>query len=288
MTEDWNIFERNTERERMSLFLNTGLKQNDPPNGYTMLLSLTVNLYRALGNQTIGAIYEQVYKLEDRLESLMSRQENKDRLGIYVGRLMTSSKVELFYYMKDGSEYKHELETLIKAYDQFNFTYAERPDANWSFYTDYLYPTPLEQLYMRNARLFYGLRQNGYKLDVVRPVHHVLYFDGRESMDVCKQKAIAHGFKVELTENVTEMGKGHKLVVSKRVVLDMGALNGMVRELFELAEAHGGNYDGWGTDASRRFTVRLRLAMRNPRLIVAAFAVIILAAATWELLSFNK
>jgi len=284
MTENWNVFERITERERMSLFLNTGLKQDGPAKDFGRLLSITVNLYRAMGNQAIPAVYEQVYRLEDRLESLMSRQsdQNDDRKGIYAGRIMTGSKVELFFYVKEGIDYKSGLDSVIKSFDQFNFTYAERPDTNWSFYMDYLFPTPLEQLYMRNARLFYGLRQNGYKLDVVRPVHHVLYFEGRESLDVCKQKAIAHGFKIERTEAGNEK---HKLVVSKRVLLDMSVLNGTVRELFELAQAHGGNYDGWGTNTSRRFSVRLRSALRNPRIVTAVFAIIVLAAATWELLN---
>jgi regulator of RNase E activity RraB len=259
MAEDWNLFERNEGNEPMMIFMNTGLKETAPLAGFSRLIAVIFNMYSlwdAAGNSSKGA-QDLFYSLEDKL----MRRMQDSKLAVYVGRISVQNKMELIFYADESEDWEPKLSEIMIDFPSFRYYTSVKEDADWSFYREEMYPRPLEEQWMRNAKISYALNQHGDRADIVRVVEHWLHFTSKNGMDEVKGKARELGYDVVNAEKDTSKKMyPYVLQLSKRHALDLPTINEVTKELFILTDKAGGVYDGWGTKLKLKLPAKLRFA----------------------------
>jgi regulator of RNase E activity RraB len=260
MSEDWNLFERNGSMEPMMVFMNTALKDKAPIEGLFRLVAIIFNMYSlwdAAGNSSRGA-QDLFYSLEDKL---MKRMQDSKR-AVYVGRISVQNKMELYFYAHEAEDWEAKLSEIMVDFPSFRYYTSVKEDAEWSFYLEDMYPQPLEEQWMRNAKISYALNRHGDMADIVREVEHWLHFDNKISMDAVKGKVRLLGYNIINADiDTTKTLNPYVLQLRKKHALDLATVNQVTKELFTLALEAGGTYDGWGTRLKLRFPARLRLSL---------------------------
>jgi regulator of RNase E activity RraB len=260
MPEDWNLFERNSNNEPMMVFMNTGLKEKTPVQGLSRLIVVIFNMYSlwdAAGNTSRGA-QNLFYTLEDKL---MSRMQDSN-LALYVGRISVQNKMELYFYAHESEDWEPRLTEIMLDFPSFRYYTSVKEDAEWSFYLENMYPSPLEEQWMRNAKISYALNRHGDQSDIVREVEHWLHFASQMSMDEVKGKARNLGYSVVGADMDTSKDVyPYVLQLRKMHAIDLTTVNHVTQELFTMATEAGGMYDGWGTKLKLNFTAKVRFSL---------------------------
>lgn len=277
MPEDWNLFERNTSNEPMMVFMNTGLKEKAPIEGVSRLIAVIFNMYSlwdVAGNTSRGA-QDLFYGLEDKL---MRRMQDSNQ-ALYVGRISVQNKMELYFYANESEDWELRLAEIMADFPSFRYYTSVKEDPGWSFYLEDMYPSPLEEQWMRNAKISYALNRHGDQADIVREVEHWLHFASKMSMDEVKGKARNLGYLVVNADlDTTKTVNPYILQLRKKHALDLTTVNEVTKELFTMATEAGGMYDGWGTRLKLKFPARLRFTLMKylkKRLYVTLSIVII-------------
>jgi regulator of RNase E activity RraB len=286
MLEDWNLFERNGSNEPMMIFMNTGLKDNTPIEGLSRLITVIFNMYSlwdTAGNSSQGT-QDLFYDLEDKL---MQRMQDSNR-AVYIGRISVQNKMELYFYAHESENWELKLTEIMHDFPSFRYYTSVKDDTDWSFYREEMYPNPLEEHWMRNAKISYTLNQHGDKAEIVREVEHWLHFNSKNNMDEVKVKARGLGYSIINTEwDTSKTVYPYVLQLSKNHALDLSTVNEVTKELFTLASEAGGMYDGWGTRLKLRFPAKLRFALLRvlkKRLYLALSIMVIFAVGIGVLL----
>ncbi|RKN84793.1 DUF695 domain-containing protein [Paenibacillus ginsengarvi] len=276
MGKMWDYFHRTTDqKEHMSVLVDAAHADAAPKSGFTSLLSVVINLYAiAADKKERESAQAKLGVLEQRLEQTLAGH----RQAVYVGRINTETRLEFYYYANPGDAPLQKLvEQAMTALPKYRWVATEREDADWSFY-HFLRPNEIEKLYARNHILLRSLMEKGDRLGTARHVYHWLRFCSREEMRQAADNAKKLGYSVVNSD--IDTGKPtyqHTLIISKMHPLAIGAVNDSVRELYELARAFAGKYEGWGTDMRKKLLSRLKDKVLGNRLVLAG--VVLLAAA---------
>jgi len=287
MPEDWNLFERKLGGETMMIFMNTALKDRAPIAGFSQMIAVVFNMYSlwdACGHSSKNA-QELFYKLEERL---MRRSKEAD-LAVYAGRISLENKMELIFYARDGGGLEERLKAAMADFPEFRWYTSAREDLEWSFYLQDMYPTRLEEQWMRNAKIAFALHRHGDRPEVAREVEHWLHFADAGQRDEVAHKALGLGYQVSAFKyDASRSALPYVLQLTKRHALDLAMVNEVTQELYTLAAEAGGAYDGWGTRLKLRRLVRLRFALRSwwARKAVRVGAAVLLAAIAGFLIWF--
>jgi hypothetical protein len=120
------------------------------------------------------------------------------------------------------------------------------PDAAWSSYDEFLLPDRERRQWMQDRRIVETLESHGDEL-APRRVDHWAYFPAAPARDAFVADARRDGFALERASDDAgeELGFGAQVFRDDSVELD--DVHEVVMTLFELAERHGGDYDGWET-----------------------------------------
>ncbi|MNI18834.1 RNase E inhibitor protein [compost metagenome] len=280
MTEDWNLFERNKNNEHSVIFMNLALKLEAPLAGYTKLITFVFNMYSLWdkAGSTSKSAQQLFYSLEDKLMERM-----KDTQAVYVGRISVDNKMELYFYGQPSVEWDSQLKSISADFPDFRYYYHINNDEEWTFYHTDMLPTPMEEQWMRNAKIAYALKQHGDDSETVRDVEHWLHFPSKSSMDEVKNKVELLGYRITNADlDSTKTTNPYVLQVSKQHALELNTVNEVTRELFVLASEVNGTYDGWGTRLKLKFPTRVRFAfikikkkISSPWVIAAIISILI-------------
>jgi regulator of RNase E activity RraB len=289
MPEDWNLFERSSGNEPMTLFMNTAMKDTAPIEQMTCLISITFNMYSLwdFAHYSSRSAQDLFYSLEDKLMQRMQQSEQ----AVYVGRISIQNKMEMYFYAKPSEAWDSKLIDMLRDFPSFRYYTNLKQDESWSFYLEEMLPTPLEEQWMRNAKISYALNRHGDNSDVVREVEHWLHFDNKPGMEMVKEKARLLGYHVMSEErDASWTVQAYVLQLRKKHALDLATVNEVTKELFTLAAEAGGSYDGWGTRMKLRFPTRMRFAWirfwRRPLYITVSLglmAISIVGLVLWHL-----
>jgi len=167
----------------------------------------------------------------------------------FVGRLRNKGQWELYFFGPDG------LETLIdaaaaKAISETThapYEVRSKPDPEWSGYTDFIYPDAERQRWMSDRSVVDNLAEHGDLHDRSRRTDHWIYFSAKADREKMAKACEALGFA---RENDPEDGEGSRrfaLQIYRDDPSELNHINEVTTTLFELAEQHNGEYDGWET-----------------------------------------
>jgi hypothetical protein len=258
MTEDWGFFERRTDTELMRILINCEWRTDAPLDRLPELLSVTVNLY------SVGKSRAARQDAVARLTRLEAELEQALTDAVYIGRINTPSRLEYYYYGREGTGGLPQLREVLGRYPDLRIQAYSKLDSDWSFYR-YLLPNDLEELLIHNAQMVYALVHKGDKIEKPRNVYHWLLFKDSGNRDHIGQKLKRLGYRIEeMKPDETKLGETkpgfpYPLVISRYEDVKLETINGRVQELYSLLRGSGGIYDGWGSVMKHTALQRLRI-----------------------------
>jgi Regulator of ribonuclease activity B/Family of unknown function (DUF695) len=163
---------------------------------------------------------------------------------VYVGRLRTAGTWELAFY--SAPDRVGEIDSLARRAELGGRTVEvdSKPDPDWSYYREFLLPDAERRRWIQNRRLVFTLRQHGDVVATPRRVDHWAYFETATARDAFVQSVTRDGFALDQVLDGDSFGAQ----VFRTDSVELDHIHDVEMTLVELAEQHGGEYDGWETE----------------------------------------
>ena len=130
----------------------------------------------------------------------------------------------------------------------YQFDIDEADDEEWTHYSTVLYPSAEDFQQIHNQNVINRLLQEGDSLDKPRRVDHFANFKNADDREAFVAAATAIGFEaVSRPEAEGETEFPFSVGLLRVDSVDPETIDRITFELFELAEQHNGEYDGWAS-----------------------------------------
>jgi uncharacterized protein (TIGR01619 family) len=240
--QDWDFYMSNVDDVIGSFFLDLGLRTiapvADKPNMVWISISMQNPREDGLSSNEES---ELLYSIEDNVVNNITNQHN----AIYVGRLTSDGMRQLYFYVGDMSNYEKTIVESMSKYQTYEFDFGSKEDNEWEVYFDFLFPLPSQYQMIMNAKVIRNLEQQGDNLTKERMVDHCIWFETENDMQNYISEIEKHNFKV-ISSNKNSENKMYVLNIERVDKVDYQSVNDYVLYLWELANKHKGDYDGWG------------------------------------------
>lgn len=160
-----------------------------------------------------------------------------------VGRLTTAGTREFFFYAAADDDLLGVIEGAFSG-SGYEVMYRSEHDPEWAHYYGFIAPSRLAYQWIMDRRLVENLRSSGDDLTVQRPVDHYLFFPDSAQREAFTAALEGNDFTLDAGAQSDDGTWPLHMVRPDPVELDH--IHNMVCDLIELADAHGGDYDGWG------------------------------------------
>jgi len=193
-----------------------------------------------------GIEYELIEQLALELDAFMG-ERHRARL---VGRNAYLGRVEFYFYARTSKGFDTAVHVVMSRFGLLDYCYDHKPDADWSFFEEFLLPGIWELHCIRNRKMLELLRDQGDSLQTVRPLEHWFYLAQRSQAEDLWQMLASRSFQqISLREETEYPEQPWALKVARPDALEEAHLNELVREMLALSEACAGTYDGWECEA---------------------------------------
>lgn len=248
MSENWDFYPCRVEDEPASIMLNLGLAKEAPVETLPDCTWLRVALKAPRPDGLSSSEeFDRLCEIGDALEAAVEEASTGLR---YVGRCTCGGRRDFYAYAESGVAAEAVLSTVMAAFPEYEFDTGHREDPQWRLYREFLYPTPRSMQLINNRRVLEALEQRGDPLTESRPIRHFVYFDADADTEAFHQAMELAGFRIAGGDTSEESGR-RSLVFERDESVDFLHLNQLTLQLIDLANSHGGDYDGWETEVRR-------------------------------------
>jgi hypothetical protein len=144
------------------------------------------------------------------------------------------------------------LRAALAGFAEYTYQWLHHADPEWAHYFEFLFPDPRALQVIVNRELAAELALRGDRAEIARPVAHWIHFERELERDAFAVAVRSRGFACELTRDVeADEDFSFALRIERPTTLLAATLDREVLELFDLAAAHGGDYDGWEAEVAR-------------------------------------
>ena len=235
--EEWDFYYCRVDDAPASILLNFEYKDDHPADRDTLYYVGLEILEPGDHGLGINPDVDKLNAVEDAITSAAAAAG-----FTYVGRLRNQGDWQLTFYAAAGKE--PELEGLVTAaLDDRGYRIGEKEDAEWGYYHEFLMPDAERWQWIMDRRVVAQLAEHGDRLEVPRPVDHFIGFEDAKSRDAFMAAARERGFTAE--EGGSD-GDTFPVQLIRIDPVELDHIHDVVMELIELADEHGGDYDGWG------------------------------------------
>ena len=250
MSSHWDFYLADLEGQPTSFYLNLSLIQQAPLKGYGLLAIVRVPLREPneLGMTTTAETMN-LFDLEDSIVKIFNKPEET----LWVGRTTGNSVRTFYFYNKDQVEglvdphahFSEKLAQVMAKHEDYDYEAEIFEDVAWETYRDFLYPDPYTMQELRNRKVLEVLEERGDKMEVAREISHWVYFPDVEKANRFAEKVKEEGFTLRL--DPVENGGRYGVQFYREDVPSADRIDEITFELQKLANAYGGDYDGWET-----------------------------------------
>ena len=242
---EWDFYFCTVEDKPASIMLDLALIQHATIAEKADFIQVSVNLNtpneHGLTSQGEAEI---LYVIEDQLSAHLATSLG----GVYAGRSTTNNKRVLYFYCNSAIDYKNIVEEVMEGFTNHSYTCAAQKDPEWTFYTQFLYPSKIEYQSILNRRVLENLTKHGDALEKEREVEHYIYFQNKDARESFITKVQEEDFKiVDQSFDHSQAGYPFGLVISRKDKVDAKTVDETVLFLVLLATECKGEYDGWET-----------------------------------------
>lgn len=181
------------------------------------------------------------------LERGLEARVERDLGGRYVGRFTHDGRRTCLIYVSTEKPILKEFGAFLRARGYPAEAWSEH-DPEWARYFSWLYPAPEELQTIKDRRVVEQLVEAGDDLAVERDVEHWVYFrtDADRAAFLDDLSTLGHPCAP------TWDGDLFGVRVTTHHSVDIHTLGPVVRQLFQAASKHAGEYDGWETQVVTR------------------------------------
>lgn len=170
----------------------------------------------------------------------------------YVGRIATDGRREFYFYSQQPDELATTLANAMQTFTDYKSEIEQADDPAWQHYLDVLYPSPEDFHQIHNQHVITQLQMGGDSLTVPRPVDHYANFKTAEDRELFIATASGIGYEVaSRPDRQTDADFPFAVGLLRVDSVDPETIDRITFELFELAERHNGEYEGWGSKVTK-------------------------------------
>lgn len=243
--DHWDVYMADYDGKPGSVVVNMDAIKNMPYKGmpFVVVTGTTFTKCREDGMPEKNA-FDDLYKISDKLDELIGEATMSKLLGSFTFECERLN----YYYVADTLGLRAKLSNFYeREFKDLKFYINIKPDPNWEYYTDFLYPNVETRQVMENEKVFEQLKKEGDKSAQARKVDHWAYFASATDRSAFLKFAESLGLKKELEE--LETGEHpYKLHFSGMSNVLPETLNELCIKLAGKAKELNGVYDGWETE----------------------------------------
>lgn len=246
--ENWDFYFNNVDKIIGSFFIDLGLIKIAPIKDKTNLIWISISMNNPKEDGLSSNEESQtLFEIED---NLVKNIKTKHK-AIYVGRLTSNSKRELYFYSGDTTLYDKTISESTVKYPMYEYDYTLKDDKDWDTYQEFLYPTPQQFQCIQNRHVVEQLEKEGDKLIKEREVDHWIYFksesDRTEFLELIKND----GFTIIYNGYDKTYEYPYSLQIKRIDKVDQNSVDEYVIYLWKAANDCNGDYDGWETSVEK-------------------------------------
>lgn len=246
MSDTWDFYFANVNDDFASLFVDLGQAEVAPDASRPWLLWAWV--YMQSPSET-GMVTDEEAPQMNAIEMALMEAVEDATAGELVGRIMTAGRQEFYFYAPTSVGFEPAVERTMKQFAGYNFISGVENDAEWNHYLRVLYPSPHDVQRIKNRHVVQVLADHGDQLEKPRIVSHWAYFPSEEARGEFVAKVRERKYVVTSEHQIDAPGNQRPYCARLERIdpVDWTSINEVTIELLDLAEASGGEYDGWET-----------------------------------------
>jgi uncharacterized protein (TIGR01619 family) len=248
MSENWDFYPCRVEDEPATIMLNLALAKEAPLETLSICTWLRVPLKSPRPDGLSSPEeFDRLCEIGDALEAAVDEASTQLR---YVGRCTCGGRRDFYAYAESGVAAEAVLSSVMAAFPEYEFDIGHREDPEWKLYREFLYPTDRSMQLIYNRRVLEALEESGDPLSESRPIRHFVYFDANTQIEAFRQALVIAGFEI-VGGGLSEDSDRQSIVFERSESVDFLHVNQLTMQLLDLANSHGGDYDGWETEIRR-------------------------------------
>jgi uncharacterized protein (TIGR01619 family) len=242
---DWEVYFCQIENKPAFIGVDLNLQAIAPFESQSKVIEITVPLVSpGADGFPSESEWEPLGEIEDALADVMI----SDLEAVFVGKTLNNGLRKFYFYAEKILLVNHYLSSITEKFPDYNFEAESWEDPEWETYLEFLFPEPEDLQRIRNSKVLRHLEENGDNPAISRPVSHFIYFKDEVSREKYWTGISTQGYqKVEEGFDPALGETPYKLQVSKEVTTQEETINEAVLSLWNLAQQHDGDYDGWET-----------------------------------------
>ncbi|MBC3542274.1 DUF695 domain-containing protein [Rufibacter sediminis] len=242
---DWEVYFCHIEDKPAFIGLDLNLRVLAPIESQSNVIEVTIPLASA-GEDGFPseAEWEPLGDLEEALGDSLEAA-----LGaVFVGKTLNAGLRKFYFYAEEVLLAEHYVSQAMEPFPDYRFEVDTWEDAAWEVYFEFLFPEPVDLQKIQNVKVLRHLEENGDKPAISRQIDHWIYFKDEASRSKYWQEIASKGYqKVEESFEPEIEETPYKLQVSITSTTQEDAIHDVVVYLWNLAQDHGADYDGWET-----------------------------------------
>ena len=244
----WEFYVCSIDDAPASIFLNLDFEAHAPLRDADTLYVVRIHL-REPDDHGMGTVAEAelLRSIEDRIT------EGAQATGLYyVGRVRSGGVWQLTFYGRTGW-----IDALTPTHSTLDLLAGRRvdvrtmPDPDWGYYREFLLPDAERRQWIADRNVVEALRDRGDTLTLPRHVHHWAFFASATARAAFIADAEREGFAVAGLVDTAEGERAFGAQLDRVDSVGLDHIHDVTMGLVELAEQHGGDYDGWEASLER-------------------------------------
>lgn len=189
-----------------------------------------------------------------RLNGVEDWLEEKGReLPIWLVGVVTQNGWRDFVFMSEKEVvWETTVNRLLIEGPEVSYRYDHFLNDNGEYYKQYLYPTKYDWNWIHDSRVCRSLQEQGDELTEPREIDHYAILPDEKSAQAFALDVAALPYSIKLQSiRANEQNNGFTAAFLSKDIPQRWHMTEITNQLTDMAEKHGGSYDGWGTTVQK-------------------------------------
>ena len=246
MSDQWEMYFAPVDEEQAAILVDLGIADSVPDDDRPMLLWMWLQMQSP---DEFGFASEVEEPLLVEIEDTFIDAVELTTGAAFVGRVTTCGRREFYFYAKSDEGFEDTIAEAMEPYEDYEFETGIQEDEAWRQYRDVLMPGPEDSQQIFNRHVIERLMESGDPLTTPRAVDHFASFPSAASRSAFIAAAVTAGYEL-ISEKFNEEAAcemPYSVGLQRVSAVELDVIDEITFELFDLAQEHDGDYDGWGS-----------------------------------------
>lgn len=247
MSDKWEMYFAPIDEDPAAILVDLGIAETVPDSDRPKLLWVWLHMKSPDDN---GFASEEEESLLTEIEDAFIDAVELTSNAVLVGRVTTCGRREFYFYSRSDEGFEDTIAEAMENFEQYEFETGSHDDEDWEQYQNVLFPGPEDQQQIFNRQVIDRLAESGDPLTKPRPVDHFANFPSAANRSDFVKAISATGNYIVIDEDFDDEDEAempYGVSLQRVSAVDWDTIEDITIELFEMAQEHGGEYEGWGS-----------------------------------------